>query len=350
VVAPPRWGVRKLAECALSTKKSRIVTLSSHSSEFDAADAPKVAGGVLSGLVKTMRPHQWVKNLFVLAPMFFNKDVFLTTAAGPALNLTVTGRALLATGVFCLLAGAVYTINDLVDVEADRVHPVKRERPIASGRVPEGMAKMLAVFLVIFSLGVAWVLDYRFAIIAGLYFFENILYSFKLKKVAYLDVSLIALGFVLRVVAGGYATSVRVSGYMLACTALLALFLGFGKRRHEIASEHAGKQRAALEAYTASSLNITLALTGAATAVTYVAYTLDEQTRAFFQSDYLWLTAPFVLFGIVRFLFLVSGRAGRGLKAESPTQEMLRDVPFVLNLVLWVAVVVVLVYHLRPAA
>jgi len=311
-----------------------------------AAPAPRT--GTLRGLVKTLRPHQWVKNLFVLAPMFFHKDVFLATSQGPALNLTVTGRALAATGVFCLLAGAVYTINDLVDVEADRLHPIKRNRPIASGLVPEGMARAVAVALVIGSLGAAYAFGPALALVAVLYFAENLAYTFKLKKVAFLDVGLIAFGFVLRVLAGGIATAVHVSGYMLACTALLALYLGFGKRRQEIALENAGKQRAALEAYTPRSLGVALAVTGTATAVTYVAYTLDPATCAFFNSNYLWLTAPFTVFGIVRFLLLVSGRAGRGLKAESPTQEMLRDVPFVLNLVLWVVVVVAIVYKLRP--
>jgi decaprenyl-phosphate phosphoribosyltransferase len=305
---------------------------------------------VVRGLVKTIRPHQWVKNLFVAAPMFFHKDLFSTSAQGdPTLNLKVTGQALLATAVFCLLAGAVYTINDLVDVEADRVHPVKRDRPIASGAVPEGTAKRFAAILVVLSLGIGYAeLGWAFAAVALVYFGENIAYSFKLKKVAFLDVGLIAFGFVLRVVAGGLATSTSVSSYMLACTALLALFLGFGKRRHELSLEHAGKQRAALEAYSKRSLDVALVVTGLATAATYFAYTLDKDTQAFFQTDYLWLTAPFTLFGIVRFLQLVSGRAGRGLKAESPTQEMLRDVPFVLNLVLWVIVVLAIVYRLRP--
>jgi decaprenyl-phosphate phosphoribosyltransferase len=185
-------------------------------------------------------------------------------------------------------------------------------------------------------------------VVAVVYFAENVAYSFKLKKVAFLDVGLIAFGFVLRVLAGGIATDVRVSGYMLACTALLALFLGFGKRRHELALENAGKQRAALEAYSARSLTVALALTGTATALTYIAYTLDPATRAAFNSNYLWLTAPFTAFGILRFLLLVSGRAGRGLRAESPTQEMLRDVPFVLNLVVWAIVVMAIVYKLRP--
>lgn len=304
---------------------------------------------VMSGLLRTLRPHQWVKNLFVLAPMFFHKDVFTVTAAGdPALNLHVSGRAIGATAVFCLLAGAVYAVNDLVDVEADRIHPVKRYRPIASGAVPEHVARAMALGLVLVSLGLAYLIDVRFLAIAAIYFVKDLLYSFKLKKVAFVDVSLIALGFVLRVWAGGIATHVHVSGYMLACTALLALFLGFGKRRHELASENATLQRAVLEAYTPASLNVALALTGGATIVTYIAYTLDPSTEAFFSSTHLWLTAPFTVFGIVRFLVLVSGRAGRGTKAESPTQEMLRDVPFVLNLVLWVVVVVAIVYRLKP--
>jgi hypothetical protein len=159
---------------------------------------------------------------------------------------------------------------------------------------------------------------------------------------------MIAMGFVLRVWAGGLATPVHVSGYMYACTALLALFLGFGKRRHELAHENAVKQRAALKAYSANALTVALGLTGSATIVTYLAYTLDATTEAFFKSDHLWLTAPFTVFGIARFLYLVSGRAGRGTKAESPTQEMLHDVPFVLNLVAWVVVVVAIVYRLRP--
>jgi decaprenyl-phosphate phosphoribosyltransferase len=314
-----------------------------------AADLSAPHQNMLGGILKTLRPHQWVKNLFVLAPMFFHKDVFVHTADGvPALNLIVTGRAVLASFVFCLLAGAVYTMNDLVDVEADRVHPVKRFRPIAAGIVPESMARVAAGLLVVTSLLLAYLLTPLFAVLAAFYFAENVAYSFRLKKVAYLDVSLIALGFVVRVFAGGVATHVTVSWYMLACTAALALFLGFGKRRHELSLEHAGKQRKALEAYSAQALNVALGITGTAAAGIYVAYTLDPDTQAFFQSTSLWMTVPFTVFGIVRFLYLVGGKAGRGLRAESPTQEMLRDVPFVLNLVAWLVVVVAIVYRFKP--
>jgi 4-hydroxybenzoate polyprenyltransferase len=304
--------------------------------------------GLLTGLVQTLRPHQWVKNAFVVAPMFFHKDVFLQTAQGPALNLTVTGQAVAATGVFCLLAGAVYTINDLADVESDRVHPIKRHRPIASGHVPASTARAMAAALVAISLAISYRLGLAVALVALVYFAENLAYSFGIKKVAFLDVGFIALGFVLRVIAGGFAEHVHVSGYLIACTALLALYLGFGKRRHELALENAGRQRVALEAYSKTSLNAALALTGCATALTYIAYTLAPATRAYFNSNYLWLTVPSMLFGIWRFLQLVSGRAGRGLKAESPTQEMLRDMPFVLNLMLWVIAAVAIVYKLRP--
>ncbi len=308
----------------------------------DAAPAPPGAeGGVfwrLGGVLKTVRPHQWVKNVFVLAPVVFAKHIF------DPLLLTRAGSAFL---VFCLLAGAVYTMNDLADVEADRLHPVKRRRPIASGRVPVGVAKLVASALVVVSLGWAYALAPAFFVVAAAYFGLNLAYSLRLKHVAYLDVGIISTGFVLRVMAGGYATQVSVSSYLLVCTALLALFLGFGKRRHELAAaaHNAGKQRAALEAYTQRGLDIALAITALATIVTYVAYTLDSHTRAFFKTDYLWVSTVFVVLGVGRFLQLVSSRP----KSESPTQEMLRDGPFVGIVLLWLVLVMWVVYNLRPA-
>jgi decaprenyl-phosphate phosphoribosyltransferase len=289
------------------------------------------------GMVRTLRPQQWVKNVFVLAPVVFAKNLT---------HESIIKRGLGAFGIFCLLAGAVYTINDIVDAEADRAHPVKRHRPIASGRVPLPLAKAMAVVLVLVSLlgslpGGPW-----FLLVTGLYFGQNLAYSFGLKKVAYVDVGIIAAGFVLRVVAGGVATRTPLSGYMLACTALLALFLGFGKRRHELSTAvNAKKQRAALGAYSPRALNVALGVTGAITIGTYLAYTLDQHTREFFKSDWLWLTTIHVVFGVVRFLQLVAGRP----RSESPTQEMLRDTPFVLNLVLFVIEVLAILYQLRPS-
>jgi decaprenyl-phosphate phosphoribosyltransferase len=291
----------------------------------------------IRGMIRTVRPQQWVKNLFVLAPVVFAKHL-----TDPVLIRSGLG----AFAVFCLLAGAVYTLNDLVDAKADRLHPAKRYRPIASGRVPIAWARALAVVLVLVALGgAAAFLPVSFLAVAVGYFALNLAYSFGLKKIAYVDVGCIALGFVLRVLAGGFATATPISGFMVACTAWLALFLGFGKRRHEIAAAHAGKTRAALDAYSPTALTVALTVTGLATVGTYLAYTLDPATQGFFDSKLLWITAIHPLFGLIRFLQLVVGRP----KAESPTQEILRDTPFVLNVVMWVAEIIAIIYRLRPS-
>jgi decaprenyl-phosphate phosphoribosyltransferase len=313
------------------------------SSSSDAAEvAPPKRGpvAVARGILRTMRPHQWMKNVFILPPVVFAKELFV-----PELFLRAGGAFL----VFCVLAGSVYTINDIVDAPADRIHPVKRNRPIASGVVPLPVAKVMATLLFVVAMAGALYGPPLFAAVALLYFVQNIAYSFWLKKVAYADVACIALGFVLRVVAGGLATRIQVSGYLLACTALLALFLGFGKRSHELAGlalASTKRQRATLEAYKPESLRRALAISGAASIATYIAYTIDPATREMFHSNWLWLTAPNPVFGVLRFLHLVRSRP----KAESPTQEMLRDAPFMLNLIIWVVVVVAIVYKLRPSA
>jgi 4-hydroxybenzoate polyprenyltransferase len=291
----------------------------------------------LGGVLRTVRPHQWVKNVFVLAPVVFAKEMF---------DRNLLEHATAAFFVFCLLAGAVYAMNDLADIEADRIHPVKKYRPIPSGRVPTSVARLLAAVLVVGSLAWAYRIAPAFALVAAVYFAQNVAYSFKLKHVAYLDVSFIAAGFVLRVMGGGYATRTPVSNYLLACTALLALFLGFGKRRHEL-SAAAGKaalQRAALEQYSKRGLDVALGLTGLATVATYLVYTLDPRTEALFQTDKLWPSALFVLLGVGRFLQLVKSRP----KSESPTQEMLRDGPFVAIVLCWVVLVMWVVYRLKP--
>ena len=304
-------------------------------SSFPPPPPAKGAWPCARGIVRTMRPHQWFKNLFVLAPVVFAKHL-----TEPHIIRGAVG----AFAIFCLMAGAVYTLNDLVDVEADRIHPVKRYRPIASGVVPPALAKVLVVGLLAVSAGASALLPWQFALLAAIYFAQNVAYSFRLKKIAYLDVACIALGFVLRVLAGGFATRTPVSGYMIACTVFLALFLGFGKRRHELGGAGATRQRAALRAYSKRALGVALALSGVASVATYLAYTLDPFTQQFFQTGWLWPTTIHPLFGVLRFLQLVGGRG----KAESPTQEMLRDSPFMLNLAIWMAEIMVIVYHLRP--
>jgi decaprenyl-phosphate phosphoribosyltransferase len=197
-------------------------------------------------------PEQWLKNAFVLAPWVFSKQMT---------HQSIVLGAVGGFGVFCLLASSIYTINDLADLEADRVHPRKRRRPLASGRVPVWAGKVLAgVLLTVALIGAVLGPIGFLATVLG-YFALQIAYTFKLKKIAYVDVGCIAAGFVLRVVAGSFAVRVTPSLYMLACTLLLALFLGFGKRRHELAGSNAAKQRSALGQYSPNVLTWALAVT-----------------------------------------------------------------------------------------
>ncbi|MCS6797975.1 MAG: decaprenyl-phosphate phosphoribosyltransferase [Myxococcota bacterium] len=291
---------------------------------------------LLAGLLRALRPHQWIKNLFVLAPLVFARELL-----DPPMAL----RAAAAFGLFCLAASSVYLVNDLLDVQADRAHPVKRMRPIASGRVPLPVARTAAALLAIAALGGGWLLGPAFAATVLGYLVLNVAYSTLLKRIPYVDVLCITAGFELRVLAGALAARVPASGYLLIATALLATFLGFGKRAHELsaargAEGHGASSRSVLARYSPRALRILLASTATATVATYVVYTLDPATRAAFGTDWLVVTAIPGLFGVLRFVHLVRHRP----RAESPTEEMLRDPPFLANLVLWVVAVVIVIY------
>lgn len=326
-------------ETPLSTDSAPEIVMGPDSDPEESAPV-KTSGSLvwrLGGILRTIRPHQWVKNVFVLAPVVFAKEIF---------DIHLLKRAASAFLIFCLLAGAVYTINDLADIKADRMHPVKRHRPIASGRLPTGAARLLAVTLVVVALAGAATLRFPFIVAATGYLVLNLAYSLRLKHVAYLDVGCLGTFFVLRVLAGGYAAHITVSAYLLGCTLLLALFLGFGKRRHELTSglEKARSQRAALGGYRRRPLDIALGSTAIATLATYLVYTLDPHTRQVFHNDWLWLSSVFVGGGILRFLHIVRHRP----KAESPTQEMLGDGPFIAIVLGWVGLVMWVVYQLTP--
>ncbi len=286
------------------------------------------------GLVRTMRPHQWVKNLFVLVPVVFAHDLF---------DREKVLGALAGFGCFCALASAVYVLNDLVDVEADRAHPVKKNRPIASGQVSEGTAKVAMVVLAAGALTGGYFLQTYFLAAAGGYLANNIAYSMGLKRVAYLDVLSITFGFELRVLAGAFAADVPPSAYLLIATFLLATFLGFGKRMHELSQqERSGsmKSRRVLSSYSRRVVTVLLWITGTATIATYVVYTLDPHTRAQFGTDFLVATSVFGVIGVLRFAFLVRNRPD----AESPTEEMLKDIPFISTLFCWACAVVAILY------
>lgn len=286
----------------------------------------------MRALVAAFRPRQWVKNLFVAAPLVFAKRL-----ADPRPSL----RALAAVAIFCAVSSAVYLWNDLVDVEKDRAHPHKSKRPIASGRLPTGTARIAAATLAAGGLALAWLLDGRFALCVLAYLVNNVAYSLWLKRVVYLDVLSIAAGFLLRVAAGAFAVGVDASHYLFLCTGLLACYLGFGKRAHElaVAGERAGEQRAVLRAYRPSVLRAALWIGGAATFACYVLYTRAGHTVRFFGTTHMAWTAPFAAFGLLRFYVLVQRPHG-----ESPTEEILRDAPFMLNLLTWAAAITLIIY------
>jgi decaprenyl-phosphate phosphoribosyltransferase len=287
---------------------------------------------MLAGLIRTMRPHQWVKNLFVFTPLVFAGQLFV---------LRKQLLALAAFACFCGVSSAVYILNDLADIEADRSHPVKRHRPIASGKVSVRAARRVAHVLLLLTIGGGTALDVWFGLTIVGYLLLNLAYSARLKRIAYVDVLCIALGFELRVLGGAISAAVHPSAYLVLATFWLASFLGFGKRTHELMQgDSALKQRSALRAYSASTLTALLYLTGAATLVTYVVYTLDLHTRLGLGTDWLILTVPFALFGLLRFLQLVRTQPD----VESPTEQMLRDKPFLFNFVAWGAAVVTVLY------
>jgi decaprenyl-phosphate phosphoribosyltransferase len=285
-------------------------------------------------LLRTLRPHQWVKNVFVAAALVFSKHL-----TDPAFAI----RTALAFGVFCALSGAVYAFNDVRDVEADRAHPIKRLRPIAAGKLSEKTALTAAGVLAAGALAGAFVLDWRLGLVAAGYLVQNIAYSIKLKHVAFIDVSLIASGFILRVLAGAYAIDVPASEWIVLCTALLAIFFGLGKRAHELAwAVRSGKTtatRAALAGYKLSHLRLGMYVLAVATCAAYAAYTL-EGAPGVFGTDRLVLSTPFVAIGIVRYLDLALWRP----RDDSPTEAMLRDPLLLADLAIATAAILYIIY------
>jgi decaprenyl-phosphate phosphoribosyltransferase len=287
-------------------------------------------------ILVTLRPHQWVKNLFVIAPLVFSKHLF---DAGFAL------RTLGATLAFCALSGAVYVFNDLRDIEVDRIHPTKRRRPLAAGELAQNTAIAVTIVLALGALAACLILSWKLALVALAYASINLSYSLGLKRVAYLDVGLIALGFLLRVLAGALVIDVPVSAWLVACTGLLAALLGFGKRAHEVSlalrhDRDPRDTRASLGGYSPLLLRWILSALAIATCAAYALYTQDPRTVAFFQTRQLIWTLPFCVFGIGRFLQLALLRP----RAHSPTDAMLRDWPFLINMAVWGVVVLLIIY------
>jgi 4-hydroxybenzoate polyprenyltransferase len=287
----------------------------------------------IAAIIRSMRPAQWTKNLFVFAALIFARRFFNPRD----LALTIGAFA-----VYCIVSGAFYIFNDIRDCEEDRAHPKKCLRPIAHGDLGKGQAMAASITLTVIGLAAAFLLHPNFFYAVAVYLVLQLAYSLKLKHVVILDIFVIAAGFVIRVVAGGLVIDVPISSWLLICTTLLALLLAMGKRRHELIllEDKAINHRAILKEYSAYLLDQMIAVVTASTLIAYCLYTISAETVAKFGTEHLIWTAAFVLYGIFRYLYLIHQKG----KGGSPEELIIQDKPLLFNIVLWIGAVILIIY------
>jgi len=288
-------------------------------------------------LLASLRPRQWVKNLFVFAGVIFSQQM-LTPLAWTALG---------AFAIFCGLSGAIYLFNDVADAERDRLHPSKRLRPIASGELSRTTASIFGALLLAGCLAAAVRVGVAFGLVALGYAALLTAYSVWLKHIVILDVLTVAAGFVLRAVAGAVAVDAEISGWLLICTILIALFLALGKRRHEYRSlaRNAAAHRPILAEYSESFLDQMISVVTASTVTAYALYTMSPETVAKFHTRLLPVTLPFVLYGIFRYLYLLYRRDLGG----NPSDLLVTDKALLFDALLWMLATFVIIYGSRWA-
>ena len=290
-----------------------------------------------ANLVLSLRPSQWTKNLIIFGALGLGQRL---------LEPQAVASAVAAFAIFCVLSGVVYLINDVADREADRRHPVKMHRPIASGAVPVKVALFTAFVLGGVAIGAAFWLRPLFGVLASGYLGLLAVYSGPLKHVVIIDVLTIAIGFVLRAAAGAVAVDVVISPWLYVLTILLALFLALSKRRHELVllADRATGHRRILEEYSPYLLDQMISVVTASTLVAYAIYTVSPDTVQKFHTNLLALTVPFPLYGIFRYLYLVHQKEGGG----SPTDTLLNDRPLLVCVALWAVAVALIIYGPAP--
>lgn len=288
---------------------------------------------LLKAVIVSVRPRQWVKNLFLFAGLLFTRQLFT-----PLFWTALGGFAL-----FCALSGAVYLLNDVADADKDRLHPTKRLRPIAAGRLSRRAALGIGVLILLGALAGSFALSFQFGLVAFAYGGLLTAYSIWFKHQVILDVLILAIGFVLRAVAGAVAIDVEISGWLLICTLQIALFLALGKRRHEYLTLQAAasSHRPILAEYGEGFLDQMIAVVTASTVTAYALYTMSPETVAKFDTHLLPLTLPFVLYGIFRYLYLLYRRDLGG----SPSDLLLGDRALLVNAILWGLAVLVILYQ-----
>lgn len=277
-------------------------------------------------LLQAMRPHQWIKNLLLFAGLIFSSRFT---------DLEQAGRVSLAFLAFCVLSSGVYLFNDLRDVERDRHHPTKRDRPIASGRLPAQAAGVWMVVCWVVGLGSAFLIDRGLGWVALAYWTLTMGYTLGLKETPILDVALIAMGFVLRAIAGAVTIQVMISPWLIVCTFFLALFLGFAKRRHELVTlgENGSSHREALGDYSQTFLEHLLTMTMTVTIMAYAVYTILSDTAK--EHPGLWYTLPFVVYALFRYYYRVERHDAGG----APEKLILQDRHVLVSILLWIACV-----------
>ncbi|MER3523677.1 MAG: decaprenyl-phosphate phosphoribosyltransferase [Ignavibacteria bacterium] len=287
----------------------------------------------LLAYIKLIRPKQWIKNLFVFAPLIFAKELF-----DPFHQLL----ALQAFTAFSLVASAVYIVNDIADVEADRAHPLKKQRPLAARTISFTEAFVAAGVLLGGAALLCIGMDYRFTLLLPLYFLMNLAYSFKLKQVVLLDVFIIAAGFMMRVVSGAYAIGVQTSTWLVLCTMFISLFLGFAKRRSELMQmpDSSFAERRVLERYRVSFLDQMLTIAAAGTVISYALYTVAPRTMQIFGTDKLIYTTVFVIYGVFRYLYLIHTTS----TTDKPADVVTSDMPILITAILWILSCIVFIY------
>jgi len=284
-------------------------------------------------IVRALRMYQWTKNLLLFAALIFARELG---------NVTLLTNASMAFAAFCLAASAMYLFNDLRDIENDRAHPKKKSRPLASGALKVGEAWVLIVLLLAGALAIGWKISPAFFAILLVYLVMTLSYTLMLKNLIIVDVMVVALGFVIRAMAGAIAINIAFSQWLVVCTLFLALFLALGKRRHEITllEDGASEHREVLNHYSVNYLDQLILIVAGGAIITYTIYTCSQDVIEKLGTDNLYLTLPFVIYGIFRYLYLVHHKTGGG----DPSSTLIKDLPMGLTVILWGGTCVAIIY------
>lgn len=288
---------------------------------------------MFKALIIGMRPQQWVKNLFVFAALLFSGNLFVAS-----LSLTV----ILTFFIFCLVSGSSYLLNDIFDLESDKVHPFKSKRPLITGQLKVSQSLIAAIITVLFSLYLSFSVGFYLGLVVLVYFLLMVVYNLFLKDFIIADVIIISCGFVLRVMSGALAISVEVSPWLFICTIFIALFLASAKRRHELILLEGTliTHRKVFEEYSSKLLDLMIIITATSALTTYAVYSVSPRIAKGLYAKNLIFTIPFVIYGIFRYLYLIYKKNSGG----NPEITLLRDKPSVVNISLWVLAVIVAIY------